>query len=201
MSMEMHGLLSEVPQRIGEIRFAKEIHIRDGRVILQVPLTEQDAKERHREREHYALAVRLSDMLLYTTRFLSLWDRNNPERYDLPVDRRSLQELQIKLHGPSYVVWASVRSRRDDESLACLGAIDVRDPSRHESIWHYSADREEQIVRLHDARAGEVVFSKTPLSPVELDLLTLPYPPFGEYVDLVARIRSLLQHAGYGELT
>jgi hypothetical protein len=191
-------LLSEAPSRPGEVAFAKEIHIRDGRVVMQVPITPEKAEDRHREREHYAFAVRLSDTLLYTARFLSLWDRNDPERYDLPPDRRTLPELQITLRGPSYVVWASVRSPRDDESLACLGSIEVRDT--HESIWHYRPDREEEIVRLHDARTGEQVFSKTPLSPVELELLTFPRPPFGEYADLVARIRSLLRYAGYGEL-
>jgi hypothetical protein len=194
-------LLEEAPEQPGETRFAKEIHQRDRRVILQVPLTREEAEDRHRERECYAVAMRLPDGLLFTTRFFTLWDRNDPDRYELPPERRRPPEPQVALRGSSFVVWVSVWEIREDDIMVYLSSIEVRDPATYGSVWHYRVDLEEGVKRLHDRRTGEDVFSKTPLSPTELDLLTFPRPPFGEYTDLVARIRSLLQYAGYGELT
>ena len=190
-------LLQEAPEQPGEVRFAKEIHQRHGRVILQMPLTRQQAEERHREREHYALAVRLADGLLYTTRFLSLWDRNDPDRYQIPPERRGLPALQIKLHGLSYVVWSSVRSPLDDESMVSVRSIEVHESLTGKSVWHYQPDLGEGLSRLWPK--GQAVASQRPLSPTELDLLTFPPPPFGEYADLVARIRSLLRCSGFEE--
>ena len=192
-------LLAEAPEQPGQMRFAKEIHLRGDRVILQVPLAREEAEDRHRERERYAVAMRLPDGLLFTTRFFTLWDRNDPDRYDHPPERRRWPEPQVELHGPSFVVWVSAWPMREDDGTLHFTSIEVRDRV-HGSLWHYRPDVEEGIKRLHDQRTGEEVFSNTPLDPVELDLLTFPRPPFGEYSDLIERIRSLLRHCGYGDL-
>jgi hypothetical protein len=122
-------LLQEVPEQPGEVRFAKQIHQRHGRVILQMPLTRQQAEERHREREHYALAVRLADGLLYTTRFLSLWDRNDPDRDQIPPSAAHCRSFKSSSTVLPYVVWAAVRSPLDDESMVSVRSIEV-----HESL-------------------------------------------------------------------
>ena len=193
-------LLAEVPAQPGQMRFATEIHLRGGRAILQVPLSRETAEDRHREREHYAVAMRLPDGLQFTTRFLTLWDRNDPDRYDHPPERRSWPEPQVKLSGSSFVVWVSAWPMREDDGTLHFTSIEVRD-TVHGSLWHYRPDVEEGIKRLHDRRTGEEIFSNTPLDAVERDLLTFPRPPFGEYSDLIERIRALLRHCGYGDLT
>ena len=99
-----------------------------------------------------------------------------------------------------FVVWVSAWPMREDEGTLHLTSIEVRNHV-HGSVWHYRPDVEEGVKRLHDWRTGEEVFSNTPLDPVELNLLTFPRPSFSEYSDLIERIRALLRHCGYGDLT
>ena len=71
-------LLGDVPEQPGDVRFAKAAHYRNGNVFLHVPLTYEQAEERHRNLEDYVLAVRLPEgQLLLVSRFG--WDRNDPE--------------------------------------------------------------------------------------------------------------------------
>jgi hypothetical protein len=53
-------LIGAAPDRAGEVRFARKLITRGGRHLLQIPLTEGEAKPLHR-REDYVLATRLND--------------------------------------------------------------------------------------------------------------------------------------------
>ena len=53
------GLVQEVPEHPGEIRFADDTVWRKGRVVMLVALTREEAEERHRTRQDYSLATRL----------------------------------------------------------------------------------------------------------------------------------------------
>jgi hypothetical protein len=88
----------------------------------------------------------------------------------------------------------SASQDKEDESLIVLWSITA-------PKWHYHANLKEGARSIHDSRAGEMIYSNTPLTSAERDLIRCPMPSFGEYAELVARIRSLLLHAGYGELT
>jgi hypothetical protein len=66
--------------------------------------------------------------------------------------------------------------------------------------WLYYGILRDDERTTHDWRSGEKIFSIIPLTPAERDLIRCPMPSFGEYTELVARIRSLLEYAGYGEL-
>jgi hypothetical protein len=57
-------LLEEAPTRPGEMRFAKESFHRNGQVFLLVPLTREQAEERHRNNDNYAVAGRMNNGLL-----------------------------------------------------------------------------------------------------------------------------------------
>ena len=52
------GLVAEPPAQPGEVRFARGVFRRRGAVILFVPLTRDEAEEKHRTRQDYALARR-----------------------------------------------------------------------------------------------------------------------------------------------
>jgi hypothetical protein len=51
-------LFGEAPEQPGEVRYAKAALYRNGRVLLLVPLTYEQAEQRHRDLEDYVLAVR-----------------------------------------------------------------------------------------------------------------------------------------------
>ena len=53
------GLVQEVPEHPGEIRFADATVWRKGRVVMLVALTREEAEEKHRTRQDYSLATRL----------------------------------------------------------------------------------------------------------------------------------------------
>src|SRR5262249_47636764 len=71
-------LVADAPEEPGEVLFAKDTLHRNGRVVLEVPLTPEQAEERHRNLENYALAVRLPEGHLLLIRRFG-WDRNDPE--------------------------------------------------------------------------------------------------------------------------
>jgi len=72
------GLVAEPPAQPGEVRFARGILRRRGAVILFVPLTSDEAEEKHRTRQGYALATRRPDGNLLVVRYLTGWSPDDP---------------------------------------------------------------------------------------------------------------------------
>jgi hypothetical protein len=185
-------LLEEVPQKPDEVRFAKDTHYRNGRVLLQVPLTREQAEQRHRGLETYSLAVRLPDGFLLLIKRHG-WDRNDPEFPTHHPDYRPAPRFTIGFYGPSRDFQVSAHENEEDPGLIELWQI--RAPK-----WLYYGILNKDERTIHDWRSGEKIYSSVPLTAAERDLIRCPMPGFGEYTALVARIRSLLEHAGYGEL-
>jgi hypothetical protein len=185
-------LLAEAPEKPGELRFAKDTYFRDGRVFLEVPLTSEQAEERHRGLETYSLAVRLPDGQLLLINRIG-WDRNDPEILKYSPDYRPSPWFVIAFCRPSRIFRVCAWQDKEDASLINLWSMSAPE-------WQYYASLKDSERIIHDYRSGETDYSNIPLAAAERDLVRCPMPPFGEYAELVARIRSLLRYAGYGEL-
>ena len=214
------GLLQELPEGPGELRFAKEFMRRDGVTpLLVVVLTPEQAEERHRQFEQYILAARLPDGLRLMISRHGGWDRHDPQRAErLERMRRTsgqdqpdpwpltpsfgppFMALHIELRGTSHRLTAEASEFRLGQGRMQFSYINVHEQDGRQSSWQCFFDPREGEKDIHDSRTGEEVYTKPALTPIERELLTFPTPAFGEYAELVTRLRTLLQAAGYGEI-
>jgi hypothetical protein len=194
-------LLGDAPGQPGEICFSKDRLHRDGHVNLLALLTPVEAEERHLAYESYTLTVRLPDGILLLIRRLGR-DRNEPE----PIMRYDSEHppwIIIEMHGASHTVQLTTWHDWDDadKSTIELSWINIRERFTYKSVWSYRAHLLENARTLDDYRTEEPSYSNAPITAAEHDLIKYSAPAFGEYKDLVERIRSLLLVTGYGELT
>jgi hypothetical protein len=193
-------LWQDAPTEPGEVRFGKKCVRSDDGVTLLVALSREEAEERHREREDYAMAVRLPDGLLLAIRCYTGWDRNKPPRFpDLPGPGPFLDYL-VDLHGPSHFAVVRASDHRHPGVLE-LWSIEVFERHGRGSIWLCHVNIGEDEKGLHDSRSGQKVNTRATLTSTERDLALCPIPAFGEYSALAERVRALLQCLGYGEVT
>jgi hypothetical protein len=87
----------------------------------------------------------------------------------------------------------------DDQTVIGWWNFNVGDHVAQNQLWMcYAKPRENNKTR-YDWRSGEQDYSSTPLTAAERELVTgCPVPGFGEYTELLKRIRSFLEIAGYG---
>jgi len=81
-------LIQEAPELPGDVRFAKNWLQRDGRIVLEVPLTPQETEDRHRAALDYTLVTRLPGGLLLVMSRSTGWDPQDPHysRFVPPPD-------------------------------------------------------------------------------------------------------------------
>lgn len=191
-------LVQGVPERAGEIRFARKWISRGERILLLVPLTDDEAECLHRGRQEYVLATRLNDGSLVlvrhsTSRSLHDAERTNEQAY-VP-----LADIHVKVITPSYeiVVWLS-------EDLSARGwlellSIDVRYKEPRYSRWRWSFDSRENAVRVHDNRPGGRGYSKHLFARNQHAWHRFPSPQFGARDQLLQWVRAALVSAGCPE--
>ncbi len=192
------GLLGDVPERSGEVRFAKGTDWRDGRMVLLVPLSREEAEQRHRDLETYVLVARLPGDLLLEMWLDTGWDRRNPDVpvYPLSPPRR---DIRLWLYGPSHDVSVKLDTDWEQTGFLRLWLVEVHDPATHRDVWlcYPSSDGEREV---YDWRTGEQIRRRIPLTDADRELASCPIPAFGEYEEVVQRVRNLLRVAGYGEI-
>jgi hypothetical protein len=81
-----------------------------------------------------------------------------------------------------------------------ISSIEVHEQGDWHSSWHCWFDSKDGEKRIHDSRTGKEIYTTPKLTLIERDHLTFPTPGFGEYAELVNRLLTLLQAAGYGEI-
>jgi hypothetical protein len=194
-------LWQEVPQRPGEVRYAKNWLCRGKEVLLLVALTAAEAEERHREGETYVLAARLPDGLLLLVSPRSVYDRHDSE-----PSRDSVSYL-IFLVSDSREVLACAKFDSSTRSVT-MDDITVQErgglaTSGTPSLgWSWTYYRSDGQMRLKDGRGDDgTIHSKWPITPAELELRTIRDVRFGEYLMFAERLRSVLLSRGYGELS
>jgi hypothetical protein len=190
------GLVQEVPQERGEIRFGQEELWRQGRSILLIPLTREQAEEKHRTRQNYVLATRLGESLLVLHHRTS-WSPHDPEQPRNPhyVPRRSLRLEAYDAKGRLQVCF---EEDLDRQGIVALQSITVFEPTCSDTVWYafnHCGRREKTI---HDHRTGGSGYSPRTLTESDLALCEFPEPPFGEFIDLVERTSTYLHNEGFG---
>jgi hypothetical protein len=54
---------------------------------------------------------------------------------------------------------------------------------------------------VYDSRPADRIRTETELTGEERNLISFPVPQFGEFAELLERVRMLLRISGYGEFT
>lgn len=187
-------LLREMPEKFGDIRFAKDTLERDGRPNLLAPISRFEAGERHRDLESYVLAARLPDDLTLLLRRRTSLDRNDPD--PIRYQNGPWINLVVELWGPSLVAVARASQDYDNKVLLHFDSVRIYEQQPRREIWNYFVhDNGERSIS--DSRSGTEIDSRAPLTGAEYRLLTCSTPGFGEYVDLVERVWGIMRHAGY----
>jgi hypothetical protein len=188
------GLLQEMPEQVGDVRYAKDWLRRNDRKILVATLSREQAEDRHRNSEPYVLAARLSGgaaVLLCRDGE----ERESPSRFP-GYDSRG--DLRIELHGLDSVVEAKFYEAMDDDGTLESCSIEVFKHSIRGSLWHWSFGRREGEEWIHDHRGGRLV-TRNKLTSADAGRLKCPKPDFGEFDTQVAMVLAVLRSRGYGE--
>jgi hypothetical protein len=190
------GLLGDPPDVPGELRFARSLLRRNGRVMLLAPLTPAEAEERHRNLESYVLAARLEGGALALLDWDAM-DRFYPDWSENPVRRGGMPDLRVQLRGSDHFVRVGCPAEWN-EKLLRLFHLEV-DKGGVRNIWSCYFDHKEDQRLMYDYRTDEKVVTRSPLTSRERDLTMFPRPEFGQLGDVLGRIFASLQVAGYGE--
>jgi hypothetical protein len=189
-------LFGNVPENPGDVAFAKDWLRRNGELTLIVPLSREEAEERHRNVEDYLLAARLSDGLLLLLAWNGL-DRDNPDRKDDRVHGYP-RHPQLNLYGAHFRVEVMTWLDAPGDDRLSLSIVEVYERATWKMIWQWSFGDERELVR--DKRQGEQVLQQNELTDADIDQLAFAMPKFGEYDAPVEAVRALLRSRGYGEL-
>jgi hypothetical protein len=192
-------LLGEAPDQPGEIRYAEKTHIRDGRVLLVMPVPSEEAEQRHRAEGSYAMAARLPDGAMLLTKRLGLRDKAS-DRPKTRRDSRFRQTIFINFLGPTQKVSISAdQGWEETENIVVWSWFSITDWRTKDELWDCYLKYDG--VEIRDRRTGQEVSSTTPITNAVRNLAICPVPEFGEAVGLAARIRSFLDVVGFGPLT
>ena len=197
-------LIQEAPELPGEVRFAKDLLRRDGRVVLEVPLTSREAEDRHRNALDYTLVTRLPDGVLLLMSRITRWDPQDPyfSRFVPPPDWTPSVSLYLLVQSPSLhllaVFFDERHSGKCPNDLLHLIYIDAYEPAPRRSVWHCSLYNGERTI--HDDRSGERIYTKAPLTDADYTLTKCPMPPFAEFKEPLRRVHAVLQAFGFGEM-
>ncbi|MBV8837961.1 MAG: hypothetical protein JO000_15615 [Alphaproteobacteria bacterium] len=193
-------LLANLSDEVGDVRFAKQDLRRNGQPILLVPLSREQAEERHRNWERYALGVRISDKLLLVL-CRSGRDRLDPDPIGSSLDPARASDLHLVFDALNFSVRARVERDREVEDPWYLRSLDVVRRDARWSTWQWSFTPDEGLKRTWDYRSGEQVYTEAAVTDGERDRFTLPQINFGEFEPLVQIVLRALRSEGFGEIT
>jgi hypothetical protein len=199
------GLVQEVPEHPGEIRFADATIWRKGRVVMLVALTRDEAEERHRTRQSYSLATRLPGGNLLIFHHFTHWKPHHvdPRRNPYYEQKRN---FSLNVYGSMGHLYS-----RFAEDFERSGVIEMRgaqiyvhsapprsisEPVR--SLWavhNHFADRTKAV---YDYRVGPPYDTSRPMTDSDLALCEFADPPFGKFDDFWQRVSTYLENEGFG---
>jgi hypothetical protein len=188
------------PDRVGEVCFADGVLWREEGVIMSVALTREEAEEKHRTRQDYALATRLSDGNLLVIRHRTGWSPHDPDQPGNPNHVPS-RTFYLEVHWPrSRVLLAQFHERIARPGVVEMLGMDVYEPTAQHQIWNAWNLIKERIKRIYDHRDGPHGCVDRPMTASDLALCEFAEPRFGDFNDLWDRVETYLKNEGFGTL-
>jgi hypothetical protein len=168
-------------------------------VILFVPLTRDEAEEKHRTRQDYALATRRPDGNLFVVRHATGWSPHDPEQPRNPayLPRRS---YHVEVHGPRVRLSHAAVYEDDERDLLHMQSTHVYDEVRDREIWYTHNNVTERTIAIYDTRGAQRAYNTRPMTDSELALCKFADPGFGNFDELWRRVEEYLQRTGFGTL-
>jgi hypothetical protein len=194
------GLVAEPPAQPGEVHFARDILRRGDAVILFVPLTRDEAEEKHRTRQDYALATRRRDGNLFVVRHSTGWSPHDPEQPRNPAYYPN-RSYHVEVHGPrKRLSHAAVYEDFPERDMLRMQSTHVYDEVRDREMWYTHNNVRERTIAIYDKRGAQRAYNERPMTDSELALCKFADPGFGNFDELWRRVEEYLQSTGFGTL-
>ncbi len=195
-------LVEAPPDLVGEVRFAHGVLLRGDGVIMFVALTREEAEEKHRTRQVYALAARLRDGHLLVVRHVTRWSPYDPDQPKNP-DYVPTRTFYLEVHGArGRLLQTTFSERFAKPGVVEMGSVDVFEPVCQHGFWYAFNSIHERTKSITDHKKPNDpnYFSKRPMTEADLSLCEFAEPCFGEFNDLWRRVETYLQNEGFGTL-
>ena len=193
-------LVEQPPEQVGEVRFASGVLWRRDGVIMFVALTREEAEEKHRTRQDYALATRLPDGYLLVVRHHTGWSPHSPDQPKNP-DYVPSRTFHVEVHGArSRVLYAALTERVDNPGVMEMSSVDVYEPVTQDNVWSAWNGIKGRTKKIYDHRDSPRGYEERPMADFDVALCKFAEPRFGDFNDLWHRVETYLQNEGFGTL-
>lgn len=204
------GLVQEVPEHPGEIRFADATVWRKGRVVMLVALTREEAEERHRTRQDYSLATRLPAGQLLVLRHYTGRSSHDPDprRYS---DYLPIRDFYLQVYGSVGRLWAHFREDSEQRGVLQMESADVYPHHRPPATrvppktwfpkWYARNDFAEGCKVIYDRRIDRHGHMPRPMTASDRSLCRFAEPHFDDFGEFWQRIFTYLENEGFGSFT
>jgi hypothetical protein len=191
-------LIAEAPARTGEVRFARGWKKRDERILLLVPLTEEDAQEMHRSRQDYVMATRLPDGSVVLLEQRTGCSPHNPERL-INANYVPRVSLCLRVFGRSRNILVPFSEHVNDRDCLKLYSIDIEFTRPKYSSWYAYINLDENMIGVYDRRSTFLGRVTRALKEEDRAVFRVPRPPFGDLDQVWQSFQTALHKAGYVE--
>jgi hypothetical protein len=192
-------LVEPPPKQVGEVRFAHDVLWRKGGVVMVVALTREEAEEKHRTRQDYALAARLPDGNLLVLAQPFGWSPHDPEQgKPRHLPRR---EFRLEIYGErGRLLHVSIDEDSDRRGVLQIWSLDAYEPVHQRGFWSAHNDFKRRTVTVRDHRDSPTGHAERRMTDSDVSLCEFADPSFGEFNDLWHRVQTYLQNEGFGTL-
>jgi hypothetical protein len=184
----------------GEVRFASKGIRRKAGFVLFAALTRDEAEERHRTRQNYALSRRLPDENLLLVHHRTRWSPHDPEQPRNPhyiPSRRFLLEVYGARGRLLQVGFSEPVGRYD---FLEMRSLTIFRPVDQGTIWYAYNEVDERVKSIYDYRAPPYEREKRQMTEADLSLCAFAELDFGDFDGLWQRAYEYLQREGFGIL-
>jgi hypothetical protein len=193
-------LVEAPPDQVGEVRFAHDNLWRKGGVVMVGVLTREEAEEKHRTRQDYALFARLPDGNLLVVRHDTGWSPHNPRQPRNP-NYVPTREFHLKAYGArGCVLHASFSEPVAEPGPQKMWSVNVYDPVSQCNIWLAYNHTKARTKAIHDDRNSPGGYVERPMTDSDVALCVFAEPRFGDFNELWHRVETYLQNEGFGTL-
>jgi hypothetical protein len=189
-----------VPEHPGEVRFATDTLRRNDREIMLVPLTRDEAEEKHRSRQHYVLFTRLPGGNVLVLHHHTGWSPHDPEQPRNP-DFVPTRQFRLEIYGALGRLQTQFWEHYDRPGVLEMWSLTLIDRIKGHSTWQAHNDFKEETKSIHNHRAGQDGHTSRSMTASDLSLCVFAEPPFGEFNGLWERVSRYLENEGFGSFS